>query len=181
MIFISLILVTIWIFGPSAFVTSSDTDRPAPQRLLQAVESRELDCVVVYKVDRLSRSLPDFTRMVSFVVVTQQFNTSTSLGRLTLSIHLRSSNELIGERTRHKMSAARRKGKWVGSCPVVGYDLDPAGGEPGRGRTRASLLSRCLRKSVRFCSRWRRSSGEDGGSKAGRARKIAPSLPLMLQ
>jgi DNA invertase Pin-like site-specific DNA recombinase len=91
----------------------------------------------VYKVDRLSRS--DFTRMlsvfekhnVSFVAVTQQFNTSTSLGRLTLNILLsfaQFERELIGERTRDKMSAARRKGKWVGGCPVLGYDVDPAGG-----------------------------------------------------
>ena len=94
---------------------------------------------MVYKVDRLSRSLLDFTRMlsvfekhkVSFVAVTQQFNTSTSLGRLTLNILLsfaQFERELIGERTRDKMSAARRKGKWVGGCPVLGYDVDPAGG-----------------------------------------------------
>jgi site-specific DNA recombinase len=119
--------------------TGANTDRPALQRLLQAVESRELDCVVVYKVDRLSRSLLDFTRMlsvfekhnVSFVAVTQQFNTGTSLGRLTLNILLsfaQFERELIGERTRDKMSAARRKGKWVGGCPVLGYDVDPAGG-----------------------------------------------------
>ena len=104
-----------------------------------AVEAGELDCVVVYKVDRLSRSLLDFTRMlsvfekhkVSFVAVTQQFNTSTSLGRLTLNILLsfaQFERELIGERTRDKMSAARRKGKWVGGCPVLGYDVDPGGG-----------------------------------------------------
>ena len=103
------------------------------------LEAGELDCVVVYKVDRLSRSLLDFTRMlsvfekhkVSFVAVTQQFNTSTSLGRLTLNILLsfaQFERELIGERTRDKMSAARRKGKWVGGCPVLGYDVDPAGG-----------------------------------------------------
>ncbi|MFY9725072.1 MAG: recombinase family protein, partial [Bryobacteraceae bacterium] len=104
-----------------------------------AVEAGELDCVVVYKVDRLSRSLLDFTRIlsqfekhqVSFVAVTQQFNTSTSLGRLTLNILLsfaQFERELIGERTRDKMSAARKKGKWVGGCPVLGYDVDPGGG-----------------------------------------------------
>jgi site-specific DNA recombinase len=119
--------------------TGANMDRPALKRLLQSVEARELDCVVVYKVDRLSRSLLDFTRMlsifekhqVSFVAVTQQFNTSTSLGRLTLNILLsfaQFERELIGERTRDKMSAARRKGKWVGGCPVLGYDVDPAGG-----------------------------------------------------
>jgi site-specific DNA recombinase len=114
-------------------------DRPALTKLLKAAEAGELDCVVVYKVDRLSRSLLDFTRMlsifekhkVSFVAVTQQFNTSTSLGRLTLNILLsfaQFERELIGERTRDKMSAARRKGKWVGGCPVLGYDVDPSGG-----------------------------------------------------
>ena len=114
-------------------------DRPALAKLLHAVEVGELDCVVVYKVDRFSRSLLDFTRMlsifekhnVSFVAVTQQFNTSTSLGRLTLNILLsfaQFERELIGERTRDKMSAARRKGKWVGGCPVLGYDVGHGGG-----------------------------------------------------
>jgi site-specific DNA recombinase len=132
-----------WIALPELFddggFTGANMDRPALTRLLQAVEAGELDCVVVYKVDRLSRSLLDFTRMlsifekhkVSFVAVTQQFNTSTSLGRLTLNILLsfaQFERELIGERTRDKMSAARRKGKWVGGCPVLGYDVDPAGG-----------------------------------------------------
>ena len=119
--------------------TGANMDRPALARLLQAVEAGALDCVVVYKVDRLSRSLLDFTRMlsvfekhkVSFVAVTQQFNTSTSLGRLTLNILLsfaQFERELIGERTRDKMSAARRKGKWVGGYPLLGYDIAPGGG-----------------------------------------------------
>ena len=132
-----------WIALPEFYddggFTGANMDRPALTRLLHAVEAGELDCVVVYKVDRLSRSLLDFTRMlsifekhkVSFVAVTQQFNTSTSLGRLTLNILLsfaQFERELIGERTRDKMSAARRKGKWVGGCPVLGYDVDPGGG-----------------------------------------------------
>lgn len=100
-------------------------DRPALQQLLEDVDARRVDAVVVYKVDRLSRSLLDFARLVdrfdqhsvSFVSVTQQFNTTTSLGRLTLNILLsfaQFEREIIGERTRDKMSAARRKGKWVG-------------------------------------------------------------------
>jgi site-specific DNA recombinase len=132
-----------WIALPELYddggFTGANMDRPALGRLLSVVEAGELDCVVVYKVDRLSRSLLDFTRMlsvfekhkVSFVAVTQQFNTSTSLGRLTLNILLsfaQFERELIGERTRDKMSAARRKGKWVGGCPVLGYDVDPGGG-----------------------------------------------------
>jgi site-specific DNA recombinase len=132
-----------WIALPQLYddggFTGANMDRPALGRLLKDVEAGALDCVVVYKVDRLSRSLLDFTRMlsifeehnVSFVAVTQQFNTSTSLGRLTLNILLsfaQFERELIGERTRDKMSAARRKGKWVGGYPVLGYDVDPAGG-----------------------------------------------------
>ena len=92
--------------------------------------------MVVYKVDRLSRSLIDFAHIieifdkhnVSFVSVTQQFNTTNSLGRLTLNILLsfaQFEREIIAERTRDKMSAARRKGKWIGGRPVLGYDIDP--------------------------------------------------------
>jgi site-specific DNA recombinase len=132
-----------WVTLPERYddggFTGANMDRPALQRLLTAVDAGEVDCVVVYKVDRLSRSLLDFTRilsqfekrLVSFVAVTQQFNTSTSLGRLTLNILLsfaQFERELIGERTRDKMSAARKKGKWVGGCPVLGYDVDPGGG-----------------------------------------------------
>src|SRR6202162_3989651 len=119
--------------------SGSSLDRPALQKLLEDIEARRLDCVVVYKVARLSRSLLDFARLmdrfdqhsVSFVSVTQQFNTTSSLGRLTLNILLsfaQFEREIIGERTRDKMSAARRKGKWVGGTPVLGYDVDPRGG-----------------------------------------------------
>jgi site-specific DNA recombinase len=119
--------------------SGGNLDRPALQQLLDAIDARRVDCVVVYKVDRLSRSLLDFARLmdrfdqrsVSFVSVTQHFNTTTSLGRLTLNILLsfaQFERELISERTRDKMSAARRKGKWVGGTPVLGYDVDPRGG-----------------------------------------------------
>jgi len=119
--------------------TGGNLDRPALQRLLEDIDGHQIDCVVVYKVDRLSRSLLDFARLVdrfdqrsvSFVSVTQQFNTTTSLGRLTLNILLsfaQFEREIISERTSDKMSAARRKGKWVGGTPVLGYDVDPAGG-----------------------------------------------------
>ena len=119
--------------------TGGNMDRPALKRLLAAVEARTVDCIVVYKVDRLSRSLLDFARIievfdrngVSFVAVTQQFNTTSSLGRLTLNILLsfaQFEREIISERTRDKMSAARRKGKWIGGHPVLGYDIDPKGG-----------------------------------------------------
>ena len=119
--------------------SGASLERPALQRLLQHIEAGQIDCVVVYKVDRLSRSLFDFARLmerfeqreISFVSVTQQFNTTTSLGRLTLNILLsfaQFERELIGERTRDKMGAARRKGKWVGGTPMLGYDVAPGGG-----------------------------------------------------
>src|SRR5436190_2914628 len=119
--------------------SGGNLERPALRRLLDDIDARRVDCVVVYKVDRLSRSLLDFARLmdrfdqraVSFVSVTQQFNTTSSLGRLTLNILLSFAEferQIISERTRDKMSAARRKGKWMGGTPVLGYDVDPAGG-----------------------------------------------------
>ena len=118
--------------------TGGNMDRPALQRLLADIEAGKVDCVVVYKVDRLSRSLLDFARMmetfekhhVSFVSVTQQFNTSTSMGRLVLNVLLsfaQFEREIISERTRDKIAAARRKGKWSGGMPLLGYDVDPRG------------------------------------------------------
>src|SRR5437762_698233 len=114
-------------------------ERPALGHLMRDIEAGRVDCVVVYKVDRLSRSLLDFARMigvlekhrVSFVSVTQQFNTSTPVGRLTLNILLsfaQFEREIISERTRDKQSAARKKGKWTGGHLVLGYDLDARGG-----------------------------------------------------
>ena len=132
-----------WVAVPEAFddggCSGANLERPALQQLMSAIEAGRIDCVVVYKVDRLSRSLLDFTRLmaaferhkVSFVSVTQEFNTTTSLGRLTLNILLsfaQFEREIIGERTRDKLSAARRKGKWIGGIPVLGYDVDPRGG-----------------------------------------------------
>jgi site-specific DNA recombinase len=119
--------------------TGANMERPALKRLLADIQAGKLDCVVVYKVDRLSRSLHDFAKMmdvfdkqgVSFVSVTQQFNTTTSLGRLTLNILLsfaQFEREIISERTRDKQVAARRKGKWTGGHLILGYDLDPNGG-----------------------------------------------------
>ena len=132
-----------WTLSPGHYddggFSGGTLDRPALQHLLADIEAGQVDCVIVYKVDRLSRSLLDFARLmerfeqrsISFVSVTQQFNTTTSLGRLTLNILLsfaQFERELISERTRDKMSAARRKGKWVGGTPVLGYDVDPRGG-----------------------------------------------------
>jgi site-specific DNA recombinase len=110
-----------------------NTDRPALQRLLQDVRAGKIDVIVVYKVDRLSRSLADFAKLVelfdrhnvSFVSVTQQFNTTTSMGRLTLNVLLsfaQFERELTSERIRDKISASKRKGLWVGGMAPLGYD-----------------------------------------------------------
>jgi site-specific DNA recombinase len=118
--------------------SGGNMDRPALTRLITEVEAGRIDIIVVHKVDRLSRSLLDFSRLmekfqqheVSFVSVTQQFSTTSSMGRLTLNIlfsFAQFEREIIAERTREKMSAARRKGKWVGGIPILGYDIDPVG------------------------------------------------------
>jgi len=120
--------------------TGGNLERPALQKLLTDLKAGKIDCVVIYKVDRLSRSLLDFARLmeiferqgVSLVSVTQPLNTTSSLGRLTLNILLsfaQFEREIIADRTRDKMSAARRKGKWVGGIPVLGYDVAPGGGK----------------------------------------------------
>lgn len=117
--------------------TGGNMERPALKRLMADIEAGLVDCVVVYKVDRLSRSLLDFARLlevfdrhkVAFVSVTQSFNTADSSGRLMLHILLsfaQYEREMISERTRDKMGAARRKGKYVGGTPILGYDVDRA-------------------------------------------------------
>ena len=121
--------------------SGGDMERPALQRLLEDILAGKVDCVVIYKLDRLSRSLLDFARImeifdehgVSFVSVTQQFNTATSMGRLMLNILLsfaQFEREIIGERIRDKIAAQRRKGKWAGGIPVLGYDVDRSGPSP---------------------------------------------------
>jgi site-specific DNA recombinase len=109
-------------------------ERPALQQLLQDVEAAKVDTIVVYKVDRLTRSLADFAKIVealdargvSFVSVTQQFNTTSSMGRLTLNVLLsfaQFEREVTGERIRDKIAASKRKGMWMGGVPPLGYDL----------------------------------------------------------
>ena len=113
--------------------SGGDTDRPALQRLLEDVRSGKIDVIVVYKVDRLTRSLADFAKLVelfdehgvSFVSVTQQFNTTTSMGRLTLNVLLsfaQFEREVTSERIRDKIAASKRKGLWVGGMAPLGYD-----------------------------------------------------------
>ena len=128
-----------WVCLPDRYddggFTGANMDRPALRRLIADIESGKVDCVVVYKVDRLSRSLLDFSRImdafdkhkVSFVSVTQAFNTASSMGRLVLNVLLsfaQFEREMISERTRDKMAAARRRGKWAGGMPVLGYNVE---------------------------------------------------------
>ena len=121
--------------------SGGSTDRPGLQALLGDIQKRRVDIVLVYKVDRLSRSLSDFARLmqvfdqhaVSFVSVTQQFNTTTSMGRLTLNMLLsfaQFEREVTGERIRDKIAATKKKSIWVGGRPPIGYRL-PKSGDQG--------------------------------------------------
>src|SRR6056297_3748521 len=108
--------------------------RPALQRLMQDVDDKQVDQIVVYKIDRLTRSLADFAKLVdrldaagaSFVSVTQSFNTATSMGRLTLNMLLsfaQFEREVTAERIRDKIAASKRKGIWMGGWAPLGYDV----------------------------------------------------------
>jgi DNA invertase Pin-like site-specific DNA recombinase len=129
-----------WVCLPQRYddggYTGANMERPALQRLLADIDAGAIDVVVCYKLDRLSRSLLDFAKMmerfeqrgIAFVSITQQFNSATSMGRLVLNMLLsfaQFEREIIGERTRDKIAAARRKGKWVGGVPLLGFDVDP--------------------------------------------------------
>jgi site-specific DNA recombinase len=113
--------------------SGGNLERPALKRLLRDIESGRIDVIVVYKIDRLTRSLADFAKLVeafdaksiSFVAVTQQFNTTTSMGRLTLNVLLsfaQFERELASERVRDKVAASRKKGRWTGGTVALGYD-----------------------------------------------------------
>ena len=115
--------------------SGGNMERPALKRLMTDIEAGKIDVIVIYKIDRQTRSLADFSKMVevferqgvSFVSVTQQFNTTTSMGRLMLNVLLsfaQFERELTGERIRDKISASKRKGMWMGGVPPLGYDVD---------------------------------------------------------
>src|ERR1700685_1342065 len=115
-------------------LSGASLDRPALQLLLAQVKQGRVDVIVVYKVDRLTRSLADFAKLVeafdahevSFVSVTQSFNTTSSMGRLTLNVLLsfaQFEREVIGERVRDKIAASKRKGIWMGGVVPLGYDV----------------------------------------------------------
>ena len=114
--------------------SGGNLDRPGLKRLMADIEAGEVDIVVVYKIDRLTRALSDFAKLVdvfdrngvSFVSVTQQFNTTTSMGRLTLNILLsfaQFEREVTGERIRDKIAASKARGMWMGGMPPLGYDV----------------------------------------------------------
>jgi site-specific DNA recombinase len=127
-----------WLLVPDRYddggISGATLERPALKRLLADIEAQRVDVVVVYKIDRLSRALMDFAKLVevfdrnnvTFVSVTQAFNTTTSMGRLTLNILLsfaQFEREVIGERIRDKFAASRRKGMWMGGFVPLGYDV----------------------------------------------------------
>ena len=126
-----------WVLLPERYddggISGGSLDRPAVQRLLADIDAGKIDRVVVYKVDRLTRSLTDFSKLVerfdaagcSFVSVTQSFNTATSMGRLTLNMLLsfaQFEREVTAERIRDKIAASKKKGMWMGGLPPLGYD-----------------------------------------------------------
>jgi site-specific DNA recombinase len=125
-----------WVCLPAGYddggLSGATLERPALQQLLAEIQAGRVDIVVVYKVDRLTRSLADFAKIVeildakgvSFVSVTQQFNTTTSMGRLTLNVLLsfaQFEREVTGERIRDKIAASKKKGMWMGGVPPLGY------------------------------------------------------------
>jgi site-specific DNA recombinase len=127
-----------WVVVPTLYddggFSGGTMDRPALQRLLSDISEGNVDVVVVYKIDRLTRSLFDFAKIVEafdardvcFVSITQQFNTTTSMGRLTLNVLLsfaQFEREVAGERIRDKIAASKKKGMWMGGLPSLGYDV----------------------------------------------------------
>lgn len=149
-------------------LSGGNLDRPALKRLLADIDAGRIDMIVVYKIDRLTRSLSDFSKLVdrlekagaSFVSVTQQFNTSTSMGRLTLNVLLsfaQFEREVTAERIRDKIAASKRKGLWMGGLVPLGFDKTDAGlvingeeAETVRTLFRAYLELGCVRKLKAF-------------------------------
>jgi DNA invertase Pin-like site-specific DNA recombinase len=134
--------------------SGGNLDRPALQQLLKDIDAGRIDVIVVYKIDRLTRSLADFAKLVeafdakaiSFVAVTQQFNTTTSMGRLTLNVLLsfaQFERELSSERVRDKVAASRRKGKWTGGTVPLGYDA----------RNKKLVINKAEAETVRYIFR----------------------------
>jgi DNA invertase Pin-like site-specific DNA recombinase len=143
--------------GQDAIIDVGSTDRPDLQKLLEDIRAQKIDVIVVCKVDRLTRSLADFAKLVelfdahgvSFVSVTQQFNTTTSIGRLRLNVLLSFSQferEVTSERIRDKIAASKRKGLWVGGNLPLGYEMKD--GKIAIVEEEAELVRSIFRKSL---------------------------------
>jgi len=174
--------------------TGANVDRPALARLLADIEAGAVDAVVVYKIDRLSRSIADFVRLmetfdrkgVAFVSVTQQFNTSTSVGRLTLNlltVFAQFERETISERTRDKMRAARRRGKYTGGSLLLGYDRAPEGrrlvvNEAEAARVRAIFDLYLERRSLAAVVQEVKTRGWTTKSWVTKAERVVPPRPM---
>jgi len=165
-------------------------ERPALQALLADIRAGRIDIVVVYKVDRLTRSLADFARLVeifdaqgvSFVSVTQQFNTTSSMGRLTLNVLLsfaQFEREVTGERIRDKIAASKQKGLWMGGNVPLGYDasertliINPAEAETVRCIFALYREHRCVRRVKEAADqlglKTKRSTGANGGERGAK-------------
>lgn len=141
--------------------SGGNMERPALKRLMADIEAGKIDVIIIYKIDRLTRSLTDFSAMVgvferygvSFVSVTQQFNTTTSMGRLMLNILLsfaQFEREVTGERIRDKIAASKRKGMWMGGIPPLGYDVDNRRLVPNT--TEAKLVQQMFKRFVELGS-----------------------------
>jgi DNA invertase Pin-like site-specific DNA recombinase len=184
-----------WTLVPTQYsdggYTGANIERPGVKQLLADIEAGKIDCVVVYKVDRLSRSLIDFSKMmelfekrgVCFVSVTQQFNTNSSLGRLTLNILLsfaQFEREIISERTRDKQVAARKKGSGlVGTSSWATTLTRVPGGWPSIPR-RLSASARCSASTWKERRSWRSSSGSTsrGGATSNGPHRTASSTAV---
>jgi len=182
-------------------------ERPALKKLLEDIARKSIDTVVVYKVDRLTRSLTDFAKIVeqfdkqgvSFVSVTQQFNTTTSMGRLTLNVLLsfaQFEREVTGERIRDKVAASKRKGMWMGGVVPVGYEVEdrqlivnPAEAERVREIYQMYLKLGCVSKvqeylgqtGVRSKERTSRTGRTSGGTVYSRGALTVPNAPAIRQ
>ena len=172
-------------------------ERPALKRLLADIEAGQIDVIVVYKVDRLTRALSDFAKLVeiferrgvSFVSITQQFSTTTSMSRLTLNVLLsfaQFEREVIGERVRDKIAASKKKGMWMGGMPPLGYDVKDRKlvVNDDEARTVVDIYQRYLAlKSVRMLQneiRSKRRTRPDGTEYGGQSLSRG-ALYLMLQ
>ena len=195
-----------WTTLPTAYddggYSGGTLERPALKRLIADIGAGQIDVVVVYKVDRLTRALSDFAKLVeifdrcgvSFVSITQQFNTTTSMGRLTLNVLLsfaQFEREVIGERVRDKIAASKKKGMWMGGTVPLGYDVKDRKlvVNPAEARTIVDVYKRYLRlKSVRALGEELATAGikskrrvRPDGTEYGRQRFSHGALYLLLQ